>query len=896
MKIVVKVKRGINITKGYWGDKLDTPDPYVVCYLAGSAEHYQRTATIDNEANPVWNETLTFLFDVDRNSIMKIKLMDANYTVDERLGEQIFAIYEHLNVGQTKTVMLNFFETSQVEFDFSLEIAKPDLRFSLALCDEEKEFLEARREKVFENMQTFLGERAPTSIHQAPTVAVLGSGGGFRAMVAFSGVFDALTECGILGVTTYAAGLSGSSWYMSTLYSHPAWPGTPPGALQDELRSNIDSKVSELLTIGSMTRYVDTIVRKRMQGQPISFTDFFGHLVGETLLKDRMNVKLSDQVERIKDGDVPMPLYTCLHVKKSVSAMLFHEWLEFSPYEVGMAKYGTFMSTKLFGSKFFMGCVVRQYPESPLHFLQGLWGSAFCILFKRLLRDDKSRKMDPVEIMRQELEASRLAAEASDRSDNDSGGESDTDDDERETATLDGALNRREKKESIWKNALAAVFTSSGVPLLRSRTGRAGMVHNFMRGLSLTQLFPYSPFTPAELTQSTSPVFKCIHEALKTEEKLLFLVDSGLTFNSPYPLLLRPQRAVDVLLSFDFSARPSDSSQPFKELKLAEAWALKNGLPFPPIDVGKFDREGMKEVYVFRHPTDEYCPIVVHFVLVNIEFRTFLTPGVPRRTDEEREFADFDIFDDADAPYSTFNFTYTHRAFLRLSQLMRFNTLLGVDVVKDVLADVVQKKRTNPPECFVRLNSFRHVRMRRKEKQKLRKYVEDFRRSGVGGYDDLVKELDSVIEQRSSVEDGRADLARELDELIEKRSSTVDNRDDRLRDSDNIVDDRSPIEGDTDELVNELSAYIEKRSSTALRPSELTKELDDLIGERSPIEGGTDKLGDEIGAFLELRSSTDACAATTSIGERLRFYSASEDFSADDDDDHGGESTYASPT
>jgi len=34
-----------------------------------------------------------------------------------------------------------------------------------------------------------------------------------------------------------------------------------------------------------------------------------------------------------------------------------------------MPKYGSFMSTKHFGSKFFMGVLVKQFDESPLHFL-----------------------------------------------------------------------------------------------------------------------------------------------------------------------------------------------------------------------------------------------------------------------------------------------------------------------------------------------------------------------------------------------------------------------------------------------------------------------------------------------------------------------------------------------
>lgn len=36
-----------------------------------------------------------------------------------------------------------------------------------------------------------------------------------------------------------------------------------------------------------------------------------------------------------------------------------------------MAKYGTFMTPSLFGSKFFMGTVVKKYKENPLHFLMG---------------------------------------------------------------------------------------------------------------------------------------------------------------------------------------------------------------------------------------------------------------------------------------------------------------------------------------------------------------------------------------------------------------------------------------------------------------------------------------------------------------------------------------------
>lgn len=58
--------------------------------------------------------------------------------------------------------------------------------------------------------------------------------------------------------------------------------------------------------------------------------------------------------------------------------------------------------------------------------------------------------------------------------------------------------------------------------------------------------------------------FDRIYEPLDVKSKKIHVVDSGLTFNLPYPLILRPQRGVDLIISFDFSARPSDTSPPFK--------------------------------------------------------------------------------------------------------------------------------------------------------------------------------------------------------------------------------------------------------------------------------------------------------------------------------------------
>lgn len=50
---------------------------------------------------------------------------------------------------------------------------------------------------------------------------------------------------------------------------------------------------------------------------------------------------------------------------------LLTEWVEFSPYEVGFPKYGAFVPSELFGSKFFMGRLTKRLPESRICFLEG---------------------------------------------------------------------------------------------------------------------------------------------------------------------------------------------------------------------------------------------------------------------------------------------------------------------------------------------------------------------------------------------------------------------------------------------------------------------------------------------------------------------------------------------
>ncbi|KAK3600352.1 hypothetical protein CHS0354_015949 [Potamilus streckersoni] len=323
--LYVKVVKGRNITKGWARDLLDVPDPYLKLQIRTSPNGIQRTTTKDNDVNPIWNETFKFYINLCAKNQLELVLMDANYFIDEHLSTKTILLTEFDLQHQKYEQTVKFNDTSEVDIEIWADKDNdPMLRYSLTLCDMEKEFLEKRRKRVFEAMKRILGNCAPESLKEVPTIAVIGSGGGFRAMTALCGVFSALVDSEILDMVTYAAGLSGSAWYLSTLYSHPDWPEKTPNDLKGEIRNSISSSLFWLLNPQSMYRYMSRIMEKRRHGQPVSFTDFFGHLVGETLLKGRLDTKLTDQREKLKDGSVPLPMYTCLHVKKHVSAMVFH--------------------------------------------------------------------------------------------------------------------------------------------------------------------------------------------------------------------------------------------------------------------------------------------------------------------------------------------------------------------------------------------------------------------------------------------------------------------------------------------------------------------------------------------------------------------------------------------
>ena len=80
--------------------------------------------------------------------------------------------------------------------------------------------------------------------------------------------------------------------YMSTLYSHPDFPEKGPAEINEELMKNVSHNPLLLLTPQKIKSYVESLWRKKSSGQPVTFTDIFGMLIGETLIHNVSSVSV----------------------------------------------------------------------------------------------------------------------------------------------------------------------------------------------------------------------------------------------------------------------------------------------------------------------------------------------------------------------------------------------------------------------------------------------------------------------------------------------------------------------------------------------------------------------------------------------------------------------------
>uniref|UniRef100_A0A803SMZ3 Phospholipase A2 n=1 Tax=Anolis carolinensis TaxID=28377 RepID=A0A803SMZ3_ANOCA len=720
----VKILRARNI-KGT--DLLSKADCYVELRLPTASPITRRTKVIDNCSDPEWNETFHFKIHNAVKNTLVLALFDEDVLVSDELTSLVFDVtglkagrplketfklkevspfapslfihsvivltpsvlylgsyqfklslpgsYENQlcipykpDSDQSEGVPFVFHIGKQMPSELGVELERTvrmletlryiyfiaflcirkkdlDVRLGYDLCKEEREFLEKRKKLASQTLKKTLRLREDLDKNEVPVVAVLGSGGGIRALTGLYGSMFGLQQLNLLDCVTYLSGVSGSSWCMSMLYQDSEWSCKD---LKDAIISAREKICSSKVAAFSSERlkyYFQELNAMENDGRKVSFTDLWG-LIVEYFLHNPES-KLSDQQETVKQAQNPYPIYAAVNVMPNISGDEFAEWIEFTPFEVGFRKYGAFVRTEDFDSEFFMGRLMKRHPEPRICYLQGIWGSAFAASLDDVFLKVVGSGLTFLESLGDVIKVI---------------------DDRRRFHFRDPM---RLKTRMVIPGGPVLQFFQD---FFKSRF-TAGETFNFMQGLYLHKDY---------VSLKNFVAWKGTHldafpNRLTPMEDSLYLVDGGFSINSPFPLMLQPERDVDVILSFNYSWEA-----PFQVLELTQKYCEERDIPFPRINVSKEDEENPKECYLFMNAENPKVPIVLHFPLINDTFCRYKAPGIERESEEEKLLGNFEV-EAKDSPYRTLNFTYESHEFDRLINLSCYNVLNNKDALLDAL-------------------------------------------------------------------------------------------------------------------------------------------------------------------------------------------------------------------
>ncbi|XP_077688667.1 cytosolic phospholipase A2 gamma-like [Eretmochelys imbricata] len=427
-------------------------------------------------------------------------------------------------------------------------------RLSQELSDGEKEATRNRKAKVLKCLESL---HIACDEDNMPNIAVLGSGGGLRAMIALQGTLVELKKQGLLDAVMYLCGVSGSTWCMSFLYQEKDW--TEKVQILEERLCDTLSKPS----IGIQEEF--TIATHAAEDELFSLTDVWASFFVCETLKQYDKTKLSEHDDASRNGKNPYPIYAAIEANQMDKAGENSPgtWFEFTPHEAGFAGLEAFVDTKYLGSKFEGGKLTEKREEKNICYLQGT--------------DYTSEHCQGVPLLLQELHVHASAGE-----------------------DCEGIFRHLKEflKEENCNNSYLKCCEVSETRDLKSCEERmvvfAELIWIFEKELG------------GHDAQSTG----------LTNNKLIYLIDAGIAINSAYPLVLRPQRKVQLILSFDFSA-----GDPFETIKKTAIYCKTNHIPFPEIDPEEIkDPDHPSDCYIFR---GKDVPTVMHFPL----FNTINCPG-----------------------------------------------------------------------------------------------------------------------------------------------------------------------------------------------------------------------------------------------------------------------------
>lgn len=384
-----------------------------------------------------------------------------------------------------------------------------------------------------------------------PTIAICGSGGGLRALVAGASSYASTRQDGLFDCAMYTAGVSGSCW-LQTLYFSSMGKRNYSSVLK-HLKHRLSVHIAfppaalRLLTSAPTNKFLLSGLIEKAKGDPkaaFGLVDVYGLLLAARLLVpkgeleiDAMDMKISNQRRYINSGLHPMPLYTMIRheiptkeiasaidsipdelvpegLKQTVAGNSWFSWWEMSPYNVWCEEIGAGIPTWSLGRKFDGGVSQTRenglaMPELRISTLLGIWGSAFCATLSHYYKEVRPVIMGLTGL---------------------------------------GVLDN--------------VLTGYNDDLIKVHPISPGLIPNYAMGLEgqLPSTCPKTIFTSTHLE----------------------LMDAGMSNNLPIYPLLRPGRDIDVLIAFDASADIKQENW----LSVADGYAKQRGIKGWPLGIG----------------------------------------------------------------------------------------------------------------------------------------------------------------------------------------------------------------------------------------------------------------------------------------------------------------------
>ncbi|KAH5765313.1 lysophospholipase [Parastagonospora nodorum] len=430
------------------------------------------------------------------------------------------------------------------------------VRISDELCKEEKAFRQKRAHFTKAALARYLDIPEDT-IHpdDIPIIAMCGSGGGLRALVAGTSSYLSTKEQGLFDCVTYTAGVSGSCWLQTLYYSDIT--GQSHARLIRHLKNRLGIHIAfppdalELLVSAPTNKYLLSALVEKAKGIPeaeFGIVDIYGALLAARLLipKGELSVseydfKVSNQRRFTDDGFNPLPIYTAVRheiplaeqasmtdrvaAEAKARREAWFQWFEFTPYEMWCEELSAGIPTWAIGRQFDKGRTVWRenglaLPEVRVPLLMGIWGSAFCATLSHYYKEIR-----PV--------LTGLTGFSS----------------------LDSMISERDDD------------------LVKVHPIDPASIPNYALGLR--------EFLPSSCPES---IF---------EQKNFQFMDAGMSNNLPIYPLLRPGRDVDILVAFDASADVRTDNW----LKVAQGYARQRGIKGWPVGAGwPPDDETMEEL------------------------------------------------------------------------------------------------------------------------------------------------------------------------------------------------------------------------------------------------------------------------------------------------------------